>query len=144
MGYLVNLSLQERSSPRRPPSPLLFVLVVDLLQAIVNKAKNLGLLKLPLMHRCGQDFPIIQYTYDTIFLKVMLNSFATSTGLHVNYKKSNTYLIGVSDEKMDILARAFSCNIGSFPFTYLGLPMGTTKPKLDSFLPLIKKIEKRL
>lgn len=42
----------------------------------------------------------------------MLNSFATSTGVHVNYQKSNVYLINASDEKMDILAKTFSCKIG--------------------------------
>ena len=31
-----------------PLSPLLFVLAADLLQSIVNKAKDLGLLKLPI------------------------------------------------------------------------------------------------
>jgi hypothetical protein len=135
-----------------PLSPILFVLVANLLRTIINKPKNLGLLKLPLTHMCGQDFPIIEYTYDTIlvmeayprqllFLKAMMNSFSTSIGLHVNYKKSNIYPINVSDEKMDMLARTFSYNIESFPFTYMGLPMGTTKLKLDSFLPLIQRIE---
>lgn len=45
---------------------------------------------------------------------------------------------------MDILAKTFNCNIGSYPFSYLGLPMGTTKPRLGSFLPLNQKIERRL
>lgn len=30
------------------------------------------------------------------------------------------------------------------PFTYLGLPLGTTKPKVVDFLPLINKCERRL
>jgi hypothetical protein len=30
------------------------------------------------------------------------------------------------------------------PFTYLGLPLGTTKPKVADFLPLISKCERRL
>jgi hypothetical protein len=45
---------------------------------------------------------------------------------------------------MDILAKTFNCKIGTYPFTYLGLLMGFTKPRIDSFLPLIQKIEKRL
>lgn len=74
----------------------------------------------------------------------ILNSFVESTGLHVNYHKSNIHPINVPTDKMNILVRIFNCSIGSFPFTYIGQPMGTTKPKLDSFLPLIQKIEKRL
>lgn len=34
-------------------SPLLFVLTVDLLQSIINKAKDLGLLKLPIVNGGG-------------------------------------------------------------------------------------------
>jgi hypothetical protein len=30
------------------------------------------------------------------------------------------------------------------PFTYLGLPLGTTKPSVEDFLPLVSKCERRL
>jgi hypothetical protein len=138
-----------------PLSPLLFVLAADLLQSIVNKASDGGILRLPLSNACGTDFPIIQYADDTIlimeacpkhlfFLKAMLNSFAESTGLHVNYHKSNIYPINVSNQKMEILANTFHCKIGSMLFTYLGLPLGLKRPNLGAFLPLIQKIERRL
>ena len=42
-----------------PLSPLLFVLVTDLLQSILNRAKDINLLKLPLPLRCSNDFSII-------------------------------------------------------------------------------------
>lgn len=67
-----------------------------------------------------------------------------STRLKVNYHKSNIYPINVPEAKMEILANTFQCKIRSYPFTYLGLPMGLTKPKLESFLPLVQKIERRL
>jgi hypothetical protein len=127
-----------------PLSPLLFVLAADLLQSIVNKACEGGILRLPLPNNCGPDFPIIQYADDTIlimeacprqlfFLKAMLNSFADSIGLHVNYHKSNIYPINVTDQKMEILTNTFHCKIGSLPFTYLGLPLGIQIPKLGAF-----------
>ena len=34
--------------------------------------------------------------------------------------------------------------MGSFPFTYLGLPLGVNKPKVIDCLPLVKKCEQRL
>lgn len=40
-----------------PLSPLLFVLAADLLQSIVNKAKNLGLMRLPIPLQYTSDFP---------------------------------------------------------------------------------------
>jgi hypothetical protein len=138
-----------------PLSPLLFVLTADLLQSIINKVRHLNLLQLPLTARCGHDFPIVQYADDTLlimeacpkqlfFLKAILNSFATSTGLRVNYNKSSMYPINVNPGKMEILSRTLNCQTGSMPFTYLGLPLGLSKPQLQHFLPLIQRIEKIL
>jgi hypothetical protein len=45
---------------------------------------------------------------------------------------------------MEILANTLGCKIGSFPFTYLGLPMGTTKPLVEDYTPLMDIIERRL
>jgi len=82
-----------------PLSPLLFVLAADFLQTILNRAKQQGLLSLPINLVHSQDFPLLQYADDTLifmegdarqlfFLKALLNSFAESTDLNVNYNKS--------------------------------------------------------
>jgi hypothetical protein len=42
------------------------------------------------------------------------------------------------------LANTFGCSKGSFPFTHLGLPLGLTKPKVEDFLTLVNKYERRL
>ena len=47
-----------------PLSPLLFV--SDLLQSVMNKAKDQGLLKLPIPLSYTTDFPIVQYVDDTL------------------------------------------------------------------------------
>jgi len=49
-------------------SPLFFVLAADFLQVLVNKAKDLGLLKLPIPLESDTDFPIIQYADDTLII----------------------------------------------------------------------------
>lgn len=51
-----------------PLSPLLFVLVADLLQSIINKVKDQNLLQLPLPLRCSSDFSIVQYVDDTLIV----------------------------------------------------------------------------
>jgi hypothetical protein len=137
-----------------PLSPLLFVLAAELLQIIVNKAMIMGLIHKPLPQD-GVEYPIVQYADDTlmfmqadarqlVFLKAVLNSFSDSTGLKINYAKSHMYPINVSADKMNILACTFGCDIGSMPFTYLGLPMGTTNPKIDDFTPMMDRVERRL
>lgn len=94
------------------------------------------------------NFPIIQYVDDTLLimkasqrelfcLKGILNSFTNTTGLKVNYSKSCILPINLEATKTAQLAATFSLQVGSFPFTYLGLPMGITKPRIKDFLPLL-------
>jgi len=133
-----------------PLSPLLFVLAADFLQVMINRAKYMNLLKLPIPLQSSQDFPVMQYADDTLiilegdprqlfFLKTLLHNFSESIGLKVNYSKSMMLPINISEERLDHLARTFGCSKGSLPFTYLGLPLGLTKPKIQDFLPLVNK-----
>jgi hypothetical protein len=38
----------------------------------------------------------------------------------------------------------FGCQVGTYPFTYLGLPMSTIKPKVEDFTSQVNKIERRI
>jgi hypothetical protein len=136
-----------------PLSPLLFVLVADLLQSIVNKAKDMCLLRLPLNVGYSTDFPIIQYVGDTLLimeacshqllvLKALLNTFVNSTGLKVNYSKSSMVPVNLSHEQLVQLAATFNCV--SLPFTYLGLPLSNSKPTIKECLSLVHRVERRL
>jgi hypothetical protein len=42
------------------------------------------------------------------------------------------------------LIDAFGCQLGKPPFTYLGLPLGTTRPSFQDFTPILTRIEKHL
>jgi len=138
-----------------PLSPLLFVLAAEILQYVINGLKDQGILKLPIPQP-SNDFPIVQYADDTLLimqayarqiffcLKAILNTFASSTGLAVNFSKSFMVPINVSSEKIAILAATLGCQVGSFPFTYLGLPLGTSKPKIEEFAPLLDRVERKL
>ena len=42
------------------------------------------------------------------------------------------------------MAALLGCDVGSMPFNYLGLPMGTTRPTIYDLLPLVDRIERRL
>jgi hypothetical protein len=52
--------------------------------------------------------------------------------------------INIDTDRMNSLAQTFGCSIGSLRFTYLGLPLGLSKPKVDEFLPLVSRCERRL
>ena len=138
-----------------PLSPLLFVLAADLLQTIVYDDCTRGLLLHPLGSEFGGDYPIVQYADDTLIimpaeadqllhLQNLLETFATSTGLKVNFSKSSLLPINVDDEKATLLAETIGCKVGSMPFTYLGLPVGTTRPSVQEYMPMLNRIEKRI
>jgi hypothetical protein len=74
----------------------------------------------------------------------MLNSFADSTGPHVNYHKSNIYPINVSDQKLAILANTFHFKVGAMPFMYLGLPLGLKNPTWERFSPSFRRSKEYL
>jgi len=87
------------------------------------------------------EIRITQYADDTLIvmeacsrqlitLKAILHSFGESTGLKVNYSKAVMVPINISEERLDHLARFFNYEKGKLPFTYLGLPLSLTKPRV--------------
>jgi hypothetical protein len=138
-----------------PLSPLLFVMAADLLRSIINKAYHLNIIKHPVSKDYGQDYPIVQYVDDTLLimpidarqfltLRGLLRSFTDSTRLRVNFSKSFLVPINMDDDRVAHLANTIECSVGTMPFTYMGLPLGTTTPIVEEFSPFLNKIEKRM
>ena len=114
---------------------------------MVNLARTQNLLKLPVPLQYSEDFPILQYADDTLIimeachqqmlaLKNILQDFANTTGLTVNFSKSMLVPINLEENRTNLLAQLFCCTVGTLPFTYWGLPLGLTKPKVIDFLHL--------
>nr|GEW33268.1 hypothetical protein [Tanacetum cinerariifolium] len=59
------------------------------------------------------------------FEKAFDSVFYLASGLKINIQKSNIYGIGVSDVDVSSMANNFGCASVTFPFTYLGLPIGS-------------------
>jgi hypothetical protein len=138
-----------------PLSPLLFVATAELLQYIINQEWYNGELDLPLDNDYGQKYPIIQYADDTLLimladigqiqhLKTLLLQFSDATGLRVNFNKTTMVPINVPSDILENLANDFGCKIEALPFTYLGLPLGITRPSVDDLMPLVSRLDKRL
>jgi hypothetical protein len=79
-----------------------------------------------------------------LLLKDILHKITLSSGLKVNFHKSCLVPINISQEQATSLAECFGCSVGTSPFTYLGLPLGLTKPLVKDYAPLICRIERRL
>jgi hypothetical protein len=52
--------------------------------------------------------------------------------------------INLTAKKAEITTGVFGCKIQSMPFTYLGLSMGSTKPRVEHFAPLMNRAERQL
>lgn len=107
---------------------------------------------MPIPNRDIDHFPILQYADDTLLimqvdarqlycLKALLHSFAQSTGLRVNFLKSCLVPVNAPQDKVPHLSGVFGCSIGELPFTYLGIPLGTTKPLVKDFAPLFVELK---
>jgi hypothetical protein len=90
---------------------------------VVNKAWHVGVLKHPLSENFEDDYPIVQYAYDTLLilpgdaivlfnLKGLLRTFSDSTSLHVNFGKSFLVPINMTNAKALHLANTFGCQVG--------------------------------
>jgi hypothetical protein len=139
-----NINCQREVRQGDPLSPLFLSWLLTFYSA--SSTNQQGLLQLPIPSRDEVGFPIIQYADDTILvmrasqrellcLKALLETFAQSTRLRVNYAKSCLVPLNMSPRKADLLAGVMGCNIQGMSFTYLDLPMGSTKPKVEHFAP---------
>jgi hypothetical protein len=67
-----------------------------------------------------------------------------SLALKINFNKSSMVPINISAERCQELADSFGCKVEALPFTYLGLPGGTTKQKMEHLIGIIERIDTRL
>jgi hypothetical protein len=138
-----------------PLSPFLFNLVADVLNKILQKAKDAGFLQ-----GLG-DFPNfgnvlnLHFADDTlIFLKAdrrMINSlkwillcFENLSGLKINFDKSEMVPLNLTHEEGQVLATQLGCKVVGLPITYLGVPLHWKKIQVSCWESLIDKIDKRL
>ena len=75
---------------------------------------------------------------------MLFRSYAQSTGLHINYHKSIMIPINTPQQLATDIAAIFGCVIGTMPFTYLGLPLRTTRPTVYDLMPLVDRIERAM
>jgi hypothetical protein len=50
----------------------------------------------------------------------------------------------MSPKRAEVMSGVFGCKIQEMPFTYLGLPMGTTKPRVEHYEPIMSRMERQL
>ncbi|KAJ0870075.1 putative RNA-directed DNA polymerase [Helianthus annuus] len=138
-----------------PLSPLLFILAMEALHVVSVKANSLGIFDGVKTPNDGPTISHLLYADDVLFvgewseknfnnLARLLRCFHLSSGLKVNFNKSHLYGIGVSNEEIGNMASILHCTTGSFPFTYLGLPVGGNMGLVKNWKPIIERFEGKL
>lgn len=138
-----------------PLSPFLFTMVVDMLGRIMDKGVERDLVKGFSIGRDGVSISHLQFADDTLFLlddtranlgrvNALLRFFSECSGLKINMDKSSLVGINIGSERVMELADQLGCSVGSWPMTYLGLPLGGNPMSLEFWNPVVEKMHKRL
>jgi hypothetical protein len=136
-----------------PLSAMLFIIVMDVLNSLILKAQDLGLLH-PLLWR-GRGQHISLYADDVVLflkperdelnmLKEILRIFGEATGLVANINKCSITPIHCNEQQVDMSQEIFPCNVQQFPCRYLGLPLSVKKLPKIAFQELIDKVADKL
>jgi hypothetical protein len=130
-------------------SPLLFIILVDVLQQVIKRFSIEKKLSLEL------NCPVIQYADDTLILiqgkpdqahilKEILDVFATTTGLCIDYNKSTFVPINLEQDEQTAISNILGCQIATFPQTYLGLPLSDSELPRWALFPLLNSMDSQV
>ncbi|GJX93478.1 hypothetical protein Tco_0348064, partial [Tanacetum coccineum] len=111
------------------------------------KDVNIGRSDITLSHLFYADDVIITTDWSTCDLDNIirvLHVFYLASGHKINIHKSNIYGIGVSVEEVLNMASNSGCALGSLPFAYLGLLIGSNMRMLSNWKVLIDRFHSRL
>jgi hypothetical protein len=137
-----------------PPLPLLFDFAAEALAAILDAASRSGHISGVIPHLLPRGVSHLQYADDTIImiqpdargianLKFLLLCFENMSGLRINFHKSEVMVLGTTDQEKQCIANMLNCKLGSFPFTYLGLPIGDKAITAGDWGPLTLRVGRR-
>jgi hypothetical protein len=136
-----------------PLSPLLFVLVMDVLDAMFRSAECAGVLGDltvdGLKHRVSlyaDDIVVFARPEEEelVAVREILACFGAASGLHVNYHKSSAAPIRCNEDLRLAVAPFVGCQFRDLPQVYLGLPLSLRKPSKAQLQPILDKLANKL
>ena len=141
-----------------PLSPYLFVLGMDILSRLVNKAVEGNFLSGCKLGGAREEEEVevshLLYADDTLLfckdnpdqlacLRWILMWFEALSGLKINLNKSEIFPIG-GRENIEMLTAELGCRAGSLPTMYLGLPLGASHKSVRMWDTIEERFRRRL
>lgn len=140
-----------------PLSPMLFILVMDVLSSLVDWVAQEGWLQ-PLAFRQTQQRcsffadNVVLFSRPTAddlsVITQVLDIFGHASGLVTNMQKSSITPIRCNEDELKVISNMLPCEVKDFPCSYLGLPLNIKKPskaklqapvdKVADYLPMWK------
>ena len=77
-------------------------------------------------------------------MKLVLCLFEQLSGLKINFHKSELFCFGRAKEEQQAYKELFGCELGSLPFTYLGIPIHHRKLTSKEWKSIEDRFEKKL
>ncbi|GKB37452.1 RNA-directed DNA polymerase, eukaryota [Tanacetum coccineum] len=137
-----------------PLSPFLFILIMESLHLSFNRVLDVGLYKgisinnsLMISHLFYADDAVFVGKWGPSNIKTIvhvLKCFYLASGLKINLHKSKLMEIGINKEEIDLAASIVGCLTFSSPFKYLGVQVGASMSRLNSWNEVETKISSRL
>ncbi|GJS87764.1 RNA-directed DNA polymerase, eukaryota, reverse transcriptase zinc-binding domain protein [Tanacetum coccineum] len=138
-----------------PLSPFLFIIIMEGLHVALSDSIRNGLIRginfgtsdINLSHLFFADDVVITTEWSMHDMENIIRIFQIfylASGLKINIHKSNIYSIGVSSEEIHLIAANTSYSSGSFPFNYLGLPIGSNMSLTANWKSLVDKFHLKL
>lgn len=78
------------------------------------------------------------------FLKRFLTLLHFTTGLKVHIEKCCLFWINIEEECLLEYAEILGCSVGSLPFTYLGVKVGSAHMRVVEWATVLQKVRNRL
>ncbi|KAF8733041.1 hypothetical protein HU200_015400 [Digitaria exilis] len=132
-----------------PLSPMLFILVMEVLHRLFTAAKNSNVLAPPpirnVHHQCSiyaDDVMLFvsPTRQDLITTREVLEFFGKASGLRTNLAKCQAVRIACQPDEIELIGRILPVPIKAFPITYLGLPLSATRLRKADLQPMIDKV----
>ena len=138
-----------------PLSPFLFILAMEGLHAIIEKAKSVNLFTGVEVRTTRLRISHLLYADDVIFMGEwsfqnavnligLLRCFYVISGLKINVSRSNIYGIGVEEVACRGMAAVLGCGMATIPFKYLAVLVGCDKSKIGNWKDVVEKFKVKL